>query len=212
MQETPVKKSHWRRDRLPTPVFLGYRCGSAGKESACNAGNLGSIPRLGRSPGERGHRIPKSMSLLHFKSQLPHRLCLHNFALPVALLHHESTAVPCVKLDSPGDVWVQGCCSFFSNLHWRKIIFPNHIKAARIPGVSLHLYNNPHPGETTWIKSSTQYTQPYNRWQATILFDILEKPCQTNLPYNDICWEFLALKEKKAKYLILTALPWEKRT
>ena len=25
---------------------------SAGKESACNAGDLGSIPRLGRSPGE----------------------------------------------------------------------------------------------------------------------------------------------------------------
>ena len=27
-------------------------CGSAGKESACSAGDLGSIPRLGRSPGE----------------------------------------------------------------------------------------------------------------------------------------------------------------
>ena len=26
--------------------------GSAGKESACNAGDLGSIPQLGRSPGE----------------------------------------------------------------------------------------------------------------------------------------------------------------
>ena len=27
--------------------------GSAGKESACNAGDLGLIPGLGRSPGER---------------------------------------------------------------------------------------------------------------------------------------------------------------
>ena len=27
-------------------------CDSAGKESACNAGDLGSIPGLGRSPGE----------------------------------------------------------------------------------------------------------------------------------------------------------------
>ena len=35
------------------PVFLGFSCGSAGKESACNAGDLGSIPGLGRSPGER---------------------------------------------------------------------------------------------------------------------------------------------------------------
>ena len=38
---------------LPTPVFLGFPCGSAGKDSICNAGNLGSISGLGRSPGER---------------------------------------------------------------------------------------------------------------------------------------------------------------
>ena len=31
----------WRRDRLPTLVFLGISCGSAGKESTCNAGDLG---------------------------------------------------------------------------------------------------------------------------------------------------------------------------
>ena len=42
----------WRRDRLGTPVFLGFSCGSTGKESACNVGDLGLIPRLGRSPGE----------------------------------------------------------------------------------------------------------------------------------------------------------------
>ena len=29
-----------------------FPCGSAGKESVCNAGDLGSIPGLGRSPGE----------------------------------------------------------------------------------------------------------------------------------------------------------------
>ena len=39
------------RDRLPTPVFLGFPGGS-GKESSCNEGDLGSIPGLGRSPGE----------------------------------------------------------------------------------------------------------------------------------------------------------------
>ena len=33
-------------------AILGFPCGSAGKESACNAGDLGSIPGLGRSPGE----------------------------------------------------------------------------------------------------------------------------------------------------------------
>ena len=33
-------------------VYLGFPGGSDGKESACNAGDLGSIPGLGRSPGE----------------------------------------------------------------------------------------------------------------------------------------------------------------
>ena len=31
---------------------MGFPCGSAGKESTCEAGDLGSIPGLGRSPGE----------------------------------------------------------------------------------------------------------------------------------------------------------------
>ena len=33
-------------------IYKGFPCGSTGKESGCNAGDLGSIPRLGRSPGE----------------------------------------------------------------------------------------------------------------------------------------------------------------
>ena len=41
-----------RRDRLPTPVFLGFLGGSDGKESACNAGDPSSIPGLGISTGE----------------------------------------------------------------------------------------------------------------------------------------------------------------
>ena len=31
---------------------MGFPCGSASKEFACNMGDLGSIPGLGRSPGE----------------------------------------------------------------------------------------------------------------------------------------------------------------
>ena len=31
---------------------LGFPVGSAGKESTCNLGDLGSIPGLGKSPGE----------------------------------------------------------------------------------------------------------------------------------------------------------------
>ena len=33
-------------------IFLGFPYGSAGKEPACNAGDPGLIPGLGRSPGE----------------------------------------------------------------------------------------------------------------------------------------------------------------
>ena len=39
-------------DKLPTPVFLGIPCDSAGKESTCHVGDLGLIPGLERSPGE----------------------------------------------------------------------------------------------------------------------------------------------------------------
>jgi len=56
-----VRMILWRRDRLPTPVFLGFPGGSAGKESACNAGDLSLIPGLGRSPGE-GNSYPLQYS------------------------------------------------------------------------------------------------------------------------------------------------------
>ena len=52
-----VRKIRWRRDRLPNPVFLGFPCGSAGKEYAYNTGDLGLIPRLGRFSWRR-ERLP----------------------------------------------------------------------------------------------------------------------------------------------------------
>ena len=39
-----VGKICWRRDRLLTQVLLGFPCGSAGKESACNADRPGFDP------------------------------------------------------------------------------------------------------------------------------------------------------------------------
>ena len=58
--DSQVRKILWRRDRLPTLVFLGFPGGSAGKDSACNTGDLGSIPGLGRSPGEIGYLLQYS--------------------------------------------------------------------------------------------------------------------------------------------------------
>ena len=52
-----VGKIPWRREWQRTPVFLGFSGGSDSKESACNAGDLGWIPGLGRSLGG-GHGNP----------------------------------------------------------------------------------------------------------------------------------------------------------
>ena len=48
---------------MTTPVFLGSDCGSVGKESTCNVGDLGSIPELGRCPGEGKSYLPQYSGL-----------------------------------------------------------------------------------------------------------------------------------------------------
>ena len=48
---------------LPTPVFLDFSGSSAGKESACNVGDVGSIPGLGRCPGEEKGYPPQYSGL-----------------------------------------------------------------------------------------------------------------------------------------------------
>ena len=50
-------------DRLPTPLFMGLPGGSDSEEAACNAGDLGSIPGLGKSPAG-GHSNPLQYSCL----------------------------------------------------------------------------------------------------------------------------------------------------
>ena len=64
MQETLVQfLGQEDRDRLPTPVFLGFPSGSDSKEFTCNAGDPGLIPGSGRSPGE-GNGNPVQYSCL----------------------------------------------------------------------------------------------------------------------------------------------------
>ena len=45
----PIPNSH---SLMITLGLKGFPCGSGSKESACNAGDQGLIPGLGRSPGE----------------------------------------------------------------------------------------------------------------------------------------------------------------
>ena len=72
-QEDPLEK-----DRLPTPVFLGFPSGSSDKESSCNAGNLRSIPGLGRPPGE-GNDYPLQYSDLENSVDCS----VHGLSLPI---------------------------------------------------------------------------------------------------------------------------------
>ena len=48
---------------------MGFPGGSVGKESTCNAGDPGSIPGSGRSPGE-GHGYPLQYSWASLAAQL----------------------------------------------------------------------------------------------------------------------------------------------
>ena len=60
-----VRKIHWRRERLPTPIFLGFPDGSAGKESACNAGDLGSQSSGWEDPLEK--RMATHLNILAWR-------------------------------------------------------------------------------------------------------------------------------------------------
>ena len=52
--------------------FSSTCCGLAGKESACNVGDLGSIPGLGRSPGEGKGYLPQYSGLENFMDCMVH--------------------------------------------------------------------------------------------------------------------------------------------
>ena len=65
---------------------MSFPCGSAGKESSCSAGDLGSIPGSGKSPGE-GKGYPLQYSGLdspwgHKESDTTERLSLSFMLYP----------------------------------------------------------------------------------------------------------------------------------
>ena len=93
-------KIPWRRDRLPTPVFWGFSCGSDGKESTCSAEDLGSIAGLGRSPGE-GKRYPYPLQYSGLENSMD--CILHGVTKSqtrLSSLHTTSNQVNCKQLGS----------------------------------------------------------------------------------------------------------------
>ena len=59
----PYQKPHKKKQKEMTFHFSRYSVSPAGKESACNVGDLGSVPGLAKSPGG-GHGNPLQHSCL----------------------------------------------------------------------------------------------------------------------------------------------------
>ena len=128
-----VRKFSRRRDRLPTPVSLGFPDGSDGKESACNVGDLCLIRGLGRSPWE-GNGYPLQYSgLENFMDRGTWQATVHGVAKSQTWLsnfHFASLVAQLVK-NPPAmrETWVpslgwedpleKGKATHFSILDWR---------------------------------------------------------------------------------------------
>ena len=83
----------------PTPVFLGFPCGSSGKEPACNACNLGLIPGLGRSPGEgKGYPLQYS-GLENPMDSIIHAVAKSQTLLNNFLFHFSRASFPAAPSD-----------------------------------------------------------------------------------------------------------------
>ena len=105
-----IRKIHRRRDRLPTPVFLGFPCGSAGKESVRNAGDLGSIPGLGRCPGE-GKGYP--LQNFGLENSMDYTVLLFLLYTLLGTFHPLSQ----LQISCPY-WWSTNPCLQFNSLHW----------------------------------------------------------------------------------------------
>ena len=86
-------------DNLPWPI----PCGSAGKESTCNVGDLGSIPGLGRSL-EKGKATHFSFGLENFRYCTVHEVAKSNMTEwphgPSLLLSLDPSHLMCVPFTS----------------------------------------------------------------------------------------------------------------
>ena len=109
----------------------GFPCDSAGEESACNLGHLGSIPGLGRSPGEgKGYQLQycgleNSMDcIVHGVAKSQKRLSDFHFHL----------SFPC---GSDGKEWAQLEIEQLTLLscHWKDIQRVCYLSRAALPSL-----------------------------------------------------------------------------
>ena len=197
MQETLVwflgQEDPWRRDRLPTPVFLGFPCGSAGKESACDAGDLGSIPGLGRSPEEgKGYPLQysgleKSMDCIGHgvaESDTTERLSLSLICKCKPLLQATHSGPFSITLRETGEsLWMLGdlgCLSLKHSWRWppEKSSLQNHPFWSILPTAARELF-------TVFLKILIMLLTPCLK--AFIYIYSLEEGMATH--YSILAWE-----------------------
>ena len=95
-------------------ISMGFPCGSAGKESACNVGDLGLIPGLGRFPWRR-ERLLTPVFLPEFhglhsswmaksgtqQSNLHFHFFFFNFYFYFILLYNTVLVLPYIDMNPP---------------------------------------------------------------------------------------------------------------
>ena len=94
---------------------MGFPCGSAGKESAYNEGDLSLIPGLGRSPGE-GNSDPLQYSGLENSMDLFHGVTKNWTLLSYFYVHFHHFPCPILCSLSFRGIFVL-CSSYFSALY-----------------------------------------------------------------------------------------------
>ena len=77
--------------------MLGFPGGSAGKESTCNVGDLGSIPGLGRSLGEGKGDPLQCSSLENSMDCIVHEVAKSRIRLSDFLFHLNHAGIPGLK-------------------------------------------------------------------------------------------------------------------
>ena len=151
---------------------MGFPGGSEGKESACNAGDLGSIPGLGRSPGG-GHGNTPQYSCL----ENPHgqRSLAGYSPWGCRVRHHwETKHSQCRRFGRHGfDPWV-------GKIPWRRASVFFSILAWRIPRTE----------EPTRLQSLGSQSQAWLKWLSTQVQRIWYRNCSRKDPSwtPDLYW------------------------
>ena len=77
-----------------TLLKFGFLCGLAGKEFTCNAGNLDSVLRLRRSPGEGKGYPPQYSGLENSQDSIVHGVAESDMTEQLPLHYGKSMEIP----------------------------------------------------------------------------------------------------------------------